>query len=162
MGDAREVSAPRSAALLDLPGQIVELSEEECWCYLRCGDLGRLAIIVEGRPEIFPMNYAVSGDSVLFRTAPGTKLRYAPGSAAAFEIDGYAAETGTGWSVVAQGPMEKITESLGSGDVRDVSVHPYASGVKEHTLVLNVARVTGRRFSWGPMAPRPSFLPPLD
>jgi hypothetical protein len=31
-------------------------------------------VVVAGRPEIFPVNYVVDGDEVMFRTDAGTKL----------------------------------------------------------------------------------------
>ena len=47
--------------------------------HLRREDVGRVALLVEGHPEIFPVNYAVdeSGD-IFFRTDPGSKLTLSP------------------------------------------------------------------------------------
>ena len=50
------------------------LSEEECWRLLMSNDLGRLAIVVDGWPEVFPVNYPSQVGSIVFRTAAGTKL----------------------------------------------------------------------------------------
>ena len=44
---------------------VATLSEEDCWGLLRSHNLGRLAIVVDGRPRIFPMNYAAGKDAVL-------------------------------------------------------------------------------------------------
>jgi nitroimidazol reductase NimA-like FMN-containing flavoprotein (pyridoxamine 5'-phosphate oxidase superfamily) len=43
--------------------------------HLRQGDVGRVAVMVDGHPEIFPVNSVVdaAGD-IFFRTDPGTKL----------------------------------------------------------------------------------------
>ena len=43
------------------------LSEEECWNLLARRELGRLALAVNGEPDIFPVNYVVDGPRVLFR-----------------------------------------------------------------------------------------------
>lgn len=154
MSSQVEVAAP------EIPGGILELSEVECWRLLQSATLGRLAIVVAGRPEIFPMNYAVSSGSVLFRSADGSKVKHGAGSVAAFEIDGYAPETGTGWSVVVQGRLDEITgrTDAAARALLEISVHPFAAGRKDHVLALRGERVTGRRFSWGAMAPRLAFL----
>lgn len=36
--------------------------------------LGRLVTVVDGEPQIFPVNFVVQRNTVLFRTAEGTKL----------------------------------------------------------------------------------------
>ena len=53
---------------------IFALNEDECWNLLARCQLGRLAVDVDGEPDIFPVNYVVDGPRVLFRTAPGSKL----------------------------------------------------------------------------------------
>lgn len=37
--------------------------------------LGRLALVVDGHAEIFPVNYVLDRRSIVFRSAGGTKLR---------------------------------------------------------------------------------------
>ena len=54
--------------------RLEELSEPECLELLAQQTLGRVAIVVDGRPQIFPVNYAMYGDVIVLRTAPGTKL----------------------------------------------------------------------------------------
>jgi nitroimidazol reductase NimA-like FMN-containing flavoprotein (pyridoxamine 5'-phosphate oxidase superfamily) len=49
----------------------IELSATESWALLRQTDVGRLAVIVDDRPDIFPVNYLVDHGSVVIRTAPG-------------------------------------------------------------------------------------------
>lgn len=98
---------------------VLPLSEEQSWKYLRGQQLGRLAIVMAGRPEIFPGNDAVGEKSIVFRTAPGTKLAHGPGSVACFEIDGYQRHAREGWSMVAVGQLEEITVILPSIHSRD-------------------------------------------
>ena len=75
--------APSGAA-----SELRSLSEAECWKLLAAHNLGRLAIVVDGWPEVFPVNYASEEGSIVFRTASGTKLAHGPASRACFEIDG--------------------------------------------------------------------------
>ena len=76
---------------------------------LRSAQVGRLAVIVNDHPEIFPVNYLVDRGTVVFRTAEGTKLAaVAFGSNVAFEVDGYEPDKGVAWSVVMKGRASEI------------------------------------------------------
>jgi nitroimidazol reductase NimA-like FMN-containing flavoprotein (pyridoxamine 5'-phosphate oxidase superfamily) len=130
---------------------IVALSHEECWALLRNHTLGRLAIVIERRPRIFPVNYAAGEDSVVFRTEPGSKLQYGPGSQACFEIDDYDQRTSKAWSVMVVGALEDITDanderSLG---LRRLTIEPAAPGKRSHWVALNAEEVSGRSFRGG-------------
>ncbi|MEZ5248043.1 MAG: pyridoxamine 5'-phosphate oxidase family protein [Ilumatobacteraceae bacterium] len=50
------------------------LGTDECWQLFRSAEVGRLAVSISNHPDIFPLNYVVDGESIVFRTAPGTKL----------------------------------------------------------------------------------------
>jgi uncharacterized protein len=53
---------------------ITDSSESESWKLLAGAELGRLITSVEGQPEVFPVNFATQNQTILFRTAEGTKL----------------------------------------------------------------------------------------
>lgn len=96
------------------PDQSIEaLSSDECILLLGSRDLGRIAFNVEGQPEVFPINYAMEGGIVVFRTAPGTKLDFVPKARLAFEVDDWDPKRGIGWSVVVKGLAEDVTRNLG-------------------------------------------------
>ena len=64
------------------------LGPMECWLLLGQSEVGRLAVAIRNRPDIFPVNYAVDGESIVINTAPGTKLAAAVlGRSVAFEVD---------------------------------------------------------------------------
>jgi len=134
---------------------VLELTEKECWAHLRAQQLGRLAIVVEGVPQIFPVNYAVGERSIVFRTAPGSKLAHGPGSIACFEIDGYDRHAREGWSVTAVGSLEEITdaEDARSRSLRELEVDPLAPGARLHWVALHPDHVTGRHFAAGWIVP---------
>ncbi len=59
------------------PSAAVErLAPDECWDLLAQTNVGRLAVLVDGHPDIFPVNYVLDGDSIVFRTGAGTKDCY--------------------------------------------------------------------------------------
>ena len=53
---------------------VTVLSDDESWDLIAAVHLGRLVTVVDGRPEIFPVNFVVQRRTVLFRSAEGTKL----------------------------------------------------------------------------------------
>lgn len=123
------------------------IGHDECLELLRADEIGRLAIIDGIRPMIFPVNYAFDGEEIVIRTAPGTKIEHGTRSTACFEIDAFDREHHSGWSVVVTGRLEELTLYDGAHFDRasDQPVHPWASGRKDHILVLVPATVTGRR-----------------
>lgn len=143
------------AGLTPAPPNVDILSDEECWSLLRNHDLGRLAIVIDGRPRIFPVNYAAAENTVVFRTEPGAKLKHGPGSAAGFEIDGHDQRTSTAWSVMVVGVLENITDANDerSRGLRRLPVQPAAPGARLHWLALNAEEVSGRSFRGGWMVP---------
>ena len=50
------------------------MTTEECWEMLRTHEFGRLAFHLGGEVHLAPVNYAVDHDTLLFRTAEGSKL----------------------------------------------------------------------------------------
>src|SRR6202162_2759091 len=102
--------------------QLEEIPEPHCLEILEQHSLGRIAVVIDGQPQIFPVNYAMSGRIVAFRTGSGTKLSHAPGSKVCFEIDEYDPAAGTGWSGMGQGVAVD-----GPGAFDDVSLAPRAA-----------------------------------
>ena len=48
------------------------LATAACWDLLRSQTLGRLAVVMHDAPEIFPVNYAVGEEAIVFSTGAGT------------------------------------------------------------------------------------------
>jgi uncharacterized protein len=130
------------------PHPLLEVIErDECLRLLADDEIGRLAVIAGNTPVILPVNYALDGDSVVFRTDPGTKLDHGPRARASFEVDRFDRERRTGWSVVATGRLEEVThyDAATFDRVRRLVVDPWAGGDKAHWMRLVPDRVTGRR-----------------
>lgn len=126
---------------------IENLSFDDCWGLLDNGTVGRLAIVVDEHPEIFPVNYAVHLRSIVFRTAPGSKLWGARMERpAALEIDGYDAATEQAWSVVVRGDTEILEDQAAKDAVDGRGLEPWQPGEKANYVRLNAKALTGRRF----------------
>jgi nitroimidazol reductase NimA-like FMN-containing flavoprotein (pyridoxamine 5'-phosphate oxidase superfamily) len=124
-----------------------ELSVGECLQLLAAHNFGRIAVVVDSHPIVFPLNYALEGDSVVFRTAPGTKLSGAAMGHVAFEIDAVDENSQTGWSVIVQGVGTEITSSLDehSEQLRALAVQPWVPGERAHWVSILPQSITGRR-----------------
>lgn len=134
---------------------IQALSIEECWRYLRAQQLGRVSITAAGRPQVFPVNFATAGRTIVFRTAPGTKLSHGPGSIACFEVDEYDKASLEGWSVMAFGVLRDITrgEDRLSQTLRQLPLRPAVPGTMLHWMAMLAEEVTGRYFRGGWVVP---------
>jgi uncharacterized protein len=151
----RDLESPGRAGATPASTTALSLTDDQCWAYLHSQQLGRVAITVDDQPLVFPVNYAVGEKSVVFRTAPGTKLAYGPGFKACFEIDSYDSHSREGWSVMAIGMLEEITDAQDqqSNALRHLPVHPVAPGVRLHWIALRVSELTGRHFTAGWIVP---------
>ncbi len=130
-----------------LPEGMIELSTSECWQLLRRAEVGRLAISISDHPDIFPVNYVVDGESVVFRTAAGTKLAASVlGTAVAFEIDGYEPVDGDAWSVVVKGTAREIEHMIEYFDAEELPLFPWNAAPKPNIVRIEAVEVTGRRF----------------
>jgi uncharacterized protein len=127
------------------------LTDDECWAHLYAHQLGRIAIVVEGLPKVFPVNYAAGEGAIVFRSDPGSKVVHGPGSPACFEVDDYNPSSGVGWSVMVTGLLEDVTDAddPGSARLRSLAVEPMAPGRHLHWLALRADEVSGRTFHSG-------------
>jgi len=125
---------------------VVELSAAESWALLRRAVVGRLALTVDGRPEIFPVNHMVDHGTVVFRTAVGTKLEGAVGHWVAFEVDGYDRATVSAWSVVVKGTAREVQSMYDVLDAFELPLFPWHSAPKPHFIRIEPDSISGRRF----------------
>lgn len=131
----------------------MNMATNDCWDHLRRTTIGRLAVITEGAPDIFPVSFAVEHSSIVLRTGDGTKVdAITANPKVAFEIDGIDAEAAAGaanataWSVVLRGEAKEITRPEELRDTVDLEVFPLQSGAKNHFIRIVAEAVTGRRF----------------
>lgn len=123
---------------------VTELTSEECWEMLRNEEFGRLAYRLVDEVHITPINYAVEGRSVLFRTAEGNKLlAVVMGSEVAFEIDRY--EEDSARSVVVRGTARLLPEDE-AHRAENVPLRPWVPTLKYNVVEIEPKVVSGRAF----------------
>ena len=121
-----------------------ELAPADCWALLRGTGLGRLATSVDGRADIFPVNYFVHEETVLFRTAPGSKLTNIElNPAVAFEVDGV--DTRWRWSVVIHGSTDHLGNQADIIDSGVMELVSWSPTLKYDYVRVTPADITGRR-----------------
>jgi nitroimidazol reductase NimA-like FMN-containing flavoprotein (pyridoxamine 5'-phosphate oxidase superfamily) len=123
-----------------------ELTEAECWGLVSDAVVGRLAVCLDGRAHIFPINFIEHQGSIVFRTAAGTKLSAARNRHVAFEIDGYEADEGMAWSVIIAGEAREIVCGIEWSDARDLPLFPWHVAPKAHFVRIAPDEISGRRF----------------
>ena len=131
---------------------VQEISRAECVELLRTTAVGRVGGTVDGHPFVLPVNYAVDGDHVVFKTGAGTKLSGSTFARVAFEIDGFDEKKRAGWSVVVEGVATDISDMVDSGSarLRALDLDPWFPGEKSHWVAIQPESITGRRVS-GPV-----------
>ena len=127
------------------PGSATSLPEAACWELLHRRILGRIAIVVDGVPRMFPVNYIVDSGAVVFRTDDGMKLEAARGGElASFEVDHHDPMYHNGWSVLVTGVLEDITNDPERPDTLALPLRSWA-GLGEHFIRLRPLGISGRR-----------------
>lgn len=127
---------------------VEELSPDECWGLLRADGVARLAVVADGAPEIFPLNYVVDRDTIVFRSGLGTKVSGALADLpVALEIDGHDPATATAWSVVVKGTAEAVPPGHALMEALQLPLFPWQEGVKDRFVRIVPTTVTGRRFT---------------
>lgn len=121
--------------------QLEEIDAGECWQLLGGEQVGRIGVVVGGRPEIFPVNYSLDASgSVIIRTALGTKLEAAVNHHVVFEVDHVDPDLLSGWSVVVHGVAHQTGRVL-------EGTHPLRPWRENTPYLLRVAStsISGRR-----------------
>jgi len=125
------------------------MHRNECFRFLaeHDGGVGRLALDDEhGTPRIFPINFVLVGDLVVFRTGEGTKLRAAQaGSVMTFECDTVDEQARVGCSVAITGRSEVIDSSRQNIRLSASRLDPVAPGSKGYWVAIHPDEVSGRR-----------------
>lgn len=111
--------------------------------------LGRLVTVLEGRPEIFPVNFVVQRHTILFRSAEGTKLfSTVMNDHVLFEADDHS--VADGWSVIVRGTAELLYGSDDIQDAEEAGLYPWIPTQKLRYVRVTPTAITGRRFQFGP------------
>ncbi|MCW2134425.1 pyridoxamine 5'-phosphate oxidase family protein [Arthrobacter sp. VKM Ac-2550] len=142
-GDEPDASLP---AIPDLDNPVIELTEDECWDLLIGTMLGRLAVSVADKPELYPVNFLAHDRRILIRTMQGTKLvSMAINNKVALEADGRSLHSV--WSVVVKGTVRELTTEAEITTAEQLSLRSWTASVKTTYVEITPSRITGRRIA---------------
>jgi uncharacterized protein len=129
-----------------------EIASDEALTLLRRGgqQVGRLAITLDREPLVFPLNYAVDGDAIVFRTGVGTKLTGISRSLATFEVDRIDA-AGQGWAVTLEGLAQEVLDADPASlrtRLDAMTIDSWPGGDRHH--VVRITPYDMRGTAWAP------------
>jgi uncharacterized protein len=138
---------------MDTDSDIVsELSDLDCWELLREQEFGRLAFHLANEVHILPVNYAVDGQTLVFRTAEGSKLLgITMNQDVAFEVDRY--DDSHASSVVLRGRAREL-EGAEADEAEKLPLHSWIPTDKFSLVRIEPTEITGRYFVLDRPAPR--------
>lgn len=128
-----------------------ELSTEDCHRLLCGGVVGRVAISTPTGPHIVPVNYSVVDDAIIFRTTPYSLLgTYGRNAQLAFEVDYFDYADHRGWSVLARGRGDTVSDPDEIQRIRDQwPPRPWAAGTRNLYVRIRWTEISGRRLGEG-------------
>jgi len=104
-----------------------------------------------------PGNFAVTGQVIIFRTAPDTLLAVYADGPVSFEADHLDPAHRDGWSVLVQGHARTVTDEREVKRLEDrTHLEPWAGGARDVYVRITPARISGRCIEPGwasPLAP---------
>ncbi len=123
------------------------LSDADCTALLESHHFGRIAVLVDNAPVIFPVNYVYQQGRIAIRTDPGTKLAGAAQGRVAFEIDAVDEGSRSGWSVLVRGTGYDATDTIDLMSVyaKRFPVDTWVPGTPTRWITIEPSTITGRR-----------------
>ena len=123
---------------------VSQLTTEQCWEKLRAQEFGRLAYHLADEVHITPINYAVDGETLIFRTSEGSKLLGVVMSAdVAFDIDEFGEDFAS--SVIIRGKARKLEEDE-EHRAENVPLRPWVPTLKFNVVEITPIEISGREF----------------
>ncbi|KQX76539.1 pyridoxamine 5'-phosphate oxidase family protein [Aeromicrobium sp. Root472D3] len=128
---------------------IREIAHQECLELLTTTTVGRVAFVGPDGVELVPVNFALIGGVVYFRTLPdGFLAQLARRTRVAFGVDHHDDTYRDGWNVTVKGTASQVEDRatinlvLGHGRLR-----PWAGGVRPMVVRVEIDSIAGRRVS---------------
>jgi nitroimidazol reductase NimA-like FMN-containing flavoprotein (pyridoxamine 5'-phosphate oxidase superfamily) len=141
-GPGRQSPAPGAAGRAHA---LRTLNPAECFSLLEPGGIGRVGFASASGVMMLPVNFAVTGKNIIFRTAPDTLLALYANGQVSFEVDHLDQALHQGWSVLVQGRGHEVT------DEREVKrlesrtrLEPWAGGARDVYVRIAPTRISGR------------------
>ena len=122
------------------------LSPAECFDLLEPGGIGRVGFTTADGIMMLPVNFTVTGKTIIFRTAPDTLLAVYGDAQVSFETDRVDETLREGWSVLVHGRAHKVSDEHEVTRL-DGQTHlePWAPGARDVYVRIWPTQISGRR-----------------
>jgi nitroimidazol reductase NimA-like FMN-containing flavoprotein (pyridoxamine 5'-phosphate oxidase superfamily) len=121
------------------------LSPAECLGLLEAGGVGRIGFAAANGIMMLPVNFALMGKAIIFRTAPDTLLAVYANGQVSFEADHLDEAAREGWSVLVQGRAHIVTDERDVKRLEDrTKLEPWAGGARDVYVRIAPIRISGR------------------
>ena len=129
------------------------LTSGESLALLASTPVGRVVFTERALPAVLPVTFVVDGDTIVVRTARGSRLaRAAVGGVLAFEADELHPASRTGWSVVVTG-QAYIEDDAAETERLSALLEAWVPGIKDVFIRIPLTLVSGRRIEILPVQP---------
>ncbi|AUN41908.1 hypothetical protein ASU32_19465 [Tsukamurella tyrosinosolvens] len=124
------------------------MSEQEAWQTVRAHRRARLVVAIDGRAEIFPIDYSVNRDlSIAFLTSPGRKLDCLEiNPDCLLEIDVADDDHETAWSVIVRGAANRDVADDALARAMDGGAQTSLDYPKYDVVTITPTEISGRKF----------------
>jgi len=132
---------------MEEPRELRVLTRSESLELLASARLGRVILSAHALPTAMPVNYALDGDGIVFRSGAGMKLSAAEaGTVVAFQVDHFDTDLRMGWSVVVTGVAKRLVDPHEVARAEALAVPTWIQA-DDHQLDfvrIEIGSVTGR------------------
>jgi uncharacterized protein len=130
-----------------LTRRVEHLTTAECLELLASVAVGRVVFTDRGLPAVIPVAFVVDADTVVVRTAQGSRLaRAADDAVLTFQADVVNETSKTGWSVVVTGHARIEDDPTEQERISRV-LDPWVPGIKDVIIRIPLTMVSGRRIT---------------
>lgn len=125
---------------------LIHLTAHECWEKLGTHGVGRIALPVHPGPAVFPVNYTVDADTIVYRTDPQGAAAAEAGATVSFQVDRIDDHLSRGWSVLIIGTAEHVDDpDTLQRLAQRPGAEPWAGGNRPLWVRIRPEQITGRR-----------------
>jgi nitroimidazol reductase NimA-like FMN-containing flavoprotein (pyridoxamine 5'-phosphate oxidase superfamily) len=143
-------SDPPGPAFEPAGSALRSLSPGECFDLLEPGGIGRVGFVSAAGITMLPVNFAVTGKAIVFRTAPDTLLALHADVQVGFQVDRFDEARHEGWSVLVRGHARTVTDEHEVRQLeRRTHLRPWAAGARDVYVRIRPAGISGRRLQPG-------------
>lgn len=125
------------------------LARQECLRLLAARPVGRVAIVVDETPMIFPVSHHVlDAETIAFCSDDVSEVADATGGVPmSLEVDGID-DAGQLWSVAVSGVGREVADESEVARLRQLGLQPAGAGSKQRWIEIRPETISGRRSEW--------------